>query len=277
MQHRFTTERCRAMGTEFRITVAHADTALASQAIRAAMDQLATLESRLSRYVASSDIARLNHTQRNGSLIVDICTYDCLRIALQVERATDGAFNVAYASTPRVFCSQAIELDARRPTVRVCADGVRLDLGGIGKGFALDQMGHTLRQWDVPRALLAASASTMLALDSPNTTCRGWPMHLGHGRDRADLSVCHAAVSGTGISVKGRHVIDSTTGLPAVRHSQVWAQAPTGAWADALSTAFFIMKNEQIGLFCQRHPAVMAWAESADGRPVRIPAATAAN
>ncbi len=265
------TMMCRqAMGTEFQITVAHPDAVYARQAMQAALDQLSVIESRLSRFIMSSDISRLNQAAPGESIVVDVSTYDCLRHALQLERETGGAFNIAYASVPRVSSGRAISLDARRPLVCVRVAGVRLDMGGIGKGFALDQMADLLCQWDIRRVLLAASASTLLAVAPPSPQSGGWPVHFGAGRQRVTVTLCRSAISGTGTEVKGRHVTDPATGRPAARRDQVWAQAPTGTWADALSTAFFVMDDQHIRSFCRSHPQVRGWVQSAEGRPIQI-------
>ena len=102
-------------------------------------------------------------------------TFQCLRIALDLYEDTGGAFDIAYGSTRSPKTMKSIELGARGCTARVLAEGVQLDLGGIGKGFALDRMAALLREWDMESALLQASASTVLALGAPRGE-PGWPI-----------------------------------------------------------------------------------------------------
>ena len=92
--------RCReAMATMFQITVAEPDAVYARQAAAAALAELEDVENRLSRYVETSDIFRINRLAPGQVTMVDPDTFQCLRIALEVQAATGGAFDVAYAST----------------------------------------------------------------------------------------------------------------------------------------------------------------------------------
>ncbi len=262
--------RCRqAMGTIFRISVLHPRSMYATQAADAALDELAPLESQLSRFLPGSDIWRLNRAEPGHRIVVDLATYDCLRLALTMEHDTYGAFDVAYRSKPIRPASQAITLDPTHPTVCTNTHGVQLDLGGIGKGFALDQMAQLLAQWDITVALLQASDSTVLALGAPRGRV-GWPVRFGRGVHARTLLLNNAAFSGSGTAVKGSHVIDPRTGRP-VERSQVWARAATAARADAFSTAFLILNENRIGECCHAQRHVNGYIEHpADGRIRKI-------
>ena len=170
------------MATTFKLTVVHADPVYARQAAAAAFEELDRIEGRLSRYVEASDISRVNHLGRGQSTVVQRDTFDCLRIALEVQRDTQGAFDVAYGSAGPAPQGSRFELDAEDHAVRVLADGVRLDLGGIGKGFALDHMAALLADWDIESGLLAASTSTLLALQAAPGEA-GWPIAFGPDHD----------------------------------------------------------------------------------------------
>lgn len=249
------------MATTFEITVVHGDPHYARQAMQAAFAELDLIEGHLSRFVEGSDVFRLNRLARGHAALVHLETWECLRIAEEVRRATGGAFDVAYGSANPPAAGPRLELDAHQPSVRVLSDGVRVDLGGIGKGFALDRMALVLREWDIDRARLCASTSTILALGAPPGE-PGWPVRLGFPLDGRRLVLVHRALSSSGTAVKGNHILDPHTGLPAAGRRRVWAEAPAAAVADALSTAFMVMTPRQIELYCARHPDVAAWLDA---------------
>jgi len=245
-----------AMGTVFAITAMHADPLYARQAVRSALEELAWLEDRLSRFRTSSDIGQLNRLPPGQSLTVAPETLACLQVALQIEEATQGAFDIGYASLPSI--KPRIALDLATSSVRMLAAGARFDLGAIGKGFALDRMAAILAEWDIDATMLWASTSTVLARGSlPHAP--GQTVWLGPESARRSVPLDNAAISASGISVQGFHIIDPHTGRPAGHRTRCWAQAPTAAEADALSTAFMVMSDEEIAAYCREHPGIFAY------------------
>jgi len=244
------------MGTVFAITATHADHFYARQAIRAAFEELAWLEDRLSRFRESSDIGQLNRLSPGQSLTVAPETLACLRIALEIEEATDGAFDIAYASVSST--KPRVALDPATSSVQMLAAGVQFDLGAIGKGFALDRMAAILAEWDVDTHMLWASTSTVLArgrsLHAP-----GQPVWIGPELARRSVSLDNAAISASGVSVQGFHIIDPRTGQPATHRTRCWVKAPTAAESDALSTAFMVMSDADVATYCREHPHVFAY------------------
>ena len=254
-QHTF---RHDAMATTFKIAVAGHDRRYARQAAQAAFEELDRIEGRLSRYVENSDISRVGHLNAGQISVVHPDTFDCLQIALEVERVTDGAFDVAYALRNRSDSGPSFRLDVEKHAVEVLTNGILLDLGGIGKGFALDRIAGLLRDWEIESVLLAASTSTLLARKPPPGV-QGWPVSIGPPHDTHHLRISNHAVSGSGTAARGHHIIVPKTGQPAKGRIRVWAIAPTAAMADALSTAFMVMSAEQIRECCRRQPGVRAF------------------
>jgi thiamine biosynthesis lipoprotein len=246
------------MAAVFQITVAGADLAYAGQAAAAALDQLERIEGRLSRFVETSDVFRINRLAPGETTTVHPDTFECLRIAVQVSAATGRAFDAAYASAVRPDDGPPIELIEFGCAVRVLADGVQLDLGAIGKGFALDRMAALLAEWDIGSALLSASASSLLALDPPAGE-EGWAIGVGPDHAPRRLLLAHRAIGASGTAVRGAHIIDPRTGQPAAGKFRAWALASTAAEADALSTAFMVMADDEVRDYCRSHPGISAY------------------
>ncbi|MFV1966597.1 MAG: FAD:protein FMN transferase [Pirellulaceae bacterium] len=256
------------MGTAFHVDVVADDRNYARQAASACFEVLENIDRDLSRFVESSDISRINHLRRGASTVVTLHTFRCLQVAEQMKRETGGAFDVAFASHghPRRADHpfRGFELVAASRSVRVLADSLQLDLGGIGKGYALDVMASQLREWDLSSARLRASTSTILATEPPPESA-GWPLDFGPEHDRRRVMLRRAAISGSGTRVKGHHVIDPRSGRPAANVVRCWACAPTAAVADALSTALMVMKPDEIRALCRRQRSVSAFVLPTEG------------
>jgi len=139
--------------------------------------------------------------------------------------------------------------------------GVEVDLGGIGKGFALERIAEILDDWDVSSALVHGGTSTALAIGSTGEGT-GWPVGVGGEWGRAvgleRILLREGALSGSGMEVKGRHVFDPRSGRPAESHLAAWVCCPSAAVADALSTAFLVMSTDAVEAFCASRPDVSA-------------------
>ncbi|MBM3873491.1 MAG: FAD:protein FMN transferase [Verrucomicrobia bacterium] len=262
--HRFSFE---AMATDFAIWIAGTDPEYARQAAAAAFRELERLESELSRYVETSDIARANRLAEGESLVIGEDALRCLTIAAEVSAATGRAFDPAYASVDgaEAFLDRALfALDPDRHEIVSLTPRLHLDLGAIGKGYALDTMAEVLRDWSLSQACLQSGGSSVLALAAPADTL-GWPIGLGDDPAARRLVLQHRALSGSGIAVKGEHLIDVRRGGPATRRSRVWALADDAAHSDALSTAFFIFDDAAIARFCAENPGIGAFVVQEDG------------
>jgi thiamine biosynthesis lipoprotein len=258
--HAFSEFHHEAMATTFAIVIADHPADYARQAAAAAFRELDRLESELSRYVESSDIARANRIARGETIRIGEDALHCLLLAADASLATHRAFDAAYASERAADQSPDLPLftlDPAAHTLTSQAARLHLDLGAIGKGYALDRMAAQLSEWAISTACLQSGGSTALALSPPSGES-GWPIGIGDGATHRLLSLSHVALSGSGIAVQGAHLIDPRTATPSPHVTRTWALAPTAALSDALSTAFFILPETEIAAFCAAHPAIGA-------------------
>ncbi|HVO12326.1 MAG TPA: FAD:protein FMN transferase [Vicinamibacteria bacterium] len=264
-----------AMATVFEVHCVHPDAGYAGQAAQEAFAVLDRLERELSRFLPNSDISRISALRAGDSVGVSPSTMECLALARRMHAATAGAFDVSIGTG-----LERLELLEDELTVRAGSAGVSLDLGGIGKGYAVDRMAEVLVEWGVERALVHGGFSSVLALEAPPGH-DGWSLSLSApSADTpavlARVSARRRAFSASGTR-KGAHIRDPRTGL-AVRRPAAWAaldvpppdDGPAEAWtkdlarspaalAESLSTAFMILDASSVADLCARHPEVEAW------------------
>jgi thiamine biosynthesis lipoprotein len=257
-----------AMATVYEVYTAHADRQYAAQAAQACFDLVDRLERDLSRFLPNSDISRINHLAASGSTRVASSTLECLVIARHMFDLTDGAFDVSLGTG-----LPSLRLDTDDAIVHATANGVRLDLGGIGKGYAVDAMAEMLEEWDLPASLVHGGCSSVLALDPPPGR-EGWPLTLSDPRDGSRilerLSVRQIALAASGVRRRD-HIIDPRTGNPVRNRRAAWVALgrPTGiaaaAVADAMTTACMLLGWNQIERLCRNSPGAEAWVLQEDG------------
>ena len=269
------------MATEWVLLIRHTDQELAVNAADAVFRDIDALEAELSRFRPDSEVGRIGRLRSGESVALRLAAWDCLSLARDVWQATAGAFDVAIgplyelwrnrpASDPPTDAelasamarsgSRLFDLDEESQRIQVHTDHLRLDLGAIGKGYALDMAAHLLRtDWDVENALLiTGGGSTVLAMGcAPDGD--GWQINVGPP-ENPPLRLTAGSVSASGFIYQGRHIVNPRTGLPvSTEKLHTWAVAPTAALSDALSTAFLIMERSEIARFLTTQPDVRAF------------------
>ena len=257
-----------AMATVYEVHAVHPDERYAAQAAQAAFDLVDTLERELSRFRPNSDITRINHLAAGESTRVSPSTMECLVISRHMFDVTGGAFDVSIGSG-----LPSLELDQESFAVRATANGARLDLGGIGKGYAVDRMADLLDEWGLTQALVHGGFSSMLALEPP-PGLDGWPLTLSDplapSKVLVRMSVRQTSLGASGVR-KGDHIVDPRTGEPVRGRLAAWVSVPrpgqrteddalrVTAITDALTTAFMLLDADEIEVLCRQSPGLEAW------------------
>jgi thiamine biosynthesis lipoprotein len=280
-----------AMACRFEITLPseleqHLDAA------RAALDAVDRLEDQLTIFRDSSELSSINREAPHRPVLVEERLLALLLQCQELHRATGGAFDITstplsrvwgflrregrmptdeeLAAARRLVGMDKVSLDREAQTVRLAEPGVGLNLGSIGKGYALDRVAAEMAGAGVPTALLTAGASSVLALGG-GPDGQGYLVGLrdplDHDRRMGTVRLQDAAlgVSGVGeqffVTDDGRrlgHIIDPRTGWPVEGRAYAAVVAPTAALADALATAFFVGGRAVAERYVKDHPEVSA-------------------
>lgn len=294
--HRFSHE---AMTTFFEVIVRGDDATYAQQAANAAFREIDRLESLLSRFDPCSDVSQVNRLKPGQSIRVGTDVFECLSVAAWAYSETGGAFDVTvgpvlgfqkdmkgvapndkagvdFEAARKLVGMMRLDLDDSDFSVGIRADaegGVEIDLGGIGKGYALDKVADIIEEWDLKDFLLNAGFSTALASGNGDVD-GGWLAGVGGAWGKAagieSVRLFNEALNGSGTEVKGAHIIDPVTGRAAQEHLAAWSVCPSATAGDALSTAFMVMPTEKVKAFCTAHDGVGAYVVGADGKLVAI-------
>ena len=233
------------MATQFQVRIAGEEKTYAAQTAQAAFALVDELESRLSRFRANSEISQIAQLAPGEKLRLSEPVFTCLEIARRMELVTRGAFSATAAALKTQAAMPLWSLAPKDFSIRCDRGKLELDLGAIGKGFALDRMAEVLREWDCPAFLLVAGGSSILAGDAPAGTA-GWSCGLGDDNSPQRYWLKNCSLSGSGLTVKGQHILDPRTGRTGHRRFRAWALADTAAESDALSTAAMVLSEMEI-------------------------------
>ena len=285
-----------AMATRFEI-VLHGENAPALRAAgEEALHEIDRLEAQLSLYRPASEIARVNANAAREPVQITPPIFALLQHAQQLWRETHGAFDITIA--PLVRCwgfmngtgqmptpeqiaearekigMQHVVLDEEKFSVRFTREGVMLDLGAIGKGYAIDCAVELLREAGVTSALLHGGTSSIYAIGQPldadhwNVAIEFPPADqaavFSNGKKffaRISLeneSLAVSAVWARAFQVGGKilgHVLDPRTGRPVSRAVMSAVVLPSATESDALSTALLVLGDDGHEMIAKLRPA----------------------
>jgi thiamine biosynthesis lipoprotein len=308
--HRHTVSRGRLlMGTICTVVAEGADSGHVSRTVEQAFGDIAALDLALSSWRDDSELANVNRapSQTRIPLSPDFCRV--LQQSLAIAEETDGAFDPTIEPLNRAWDLRGpgrvpdalalndaksrvgwrrVRLDASSCAVWFQRDSMGLDLGGIGKGYALDRAEKTLRDAGIERALVNFGGEVLGLSDGASWVVKvAYPQE--RGRPAVLIALRNGAVSTSGQSERGvqvkttwyGHILDPVRGTPLATEASVTVVTRSATRADALSTALLVMGREAAEQWTKEHSDIgVLWLEP-DERGVRawrwnLPGATAA-
>ncbi|MBA4188173.1 MAG: FAD:protein FMN transferase [Planctomycetaceae bacterium] len=266
----------RAMATTFEIAIpvgAHPEPIAAATA---ALDLIDELEDQMTVYREDSEVSRLNAVASDRPVEVESQLFELFTRCGGWTHETEGAFDIATGAIIKEWGFfrregrvpsplerieamhrtgfRHVMLNPETRTVKYRVPGLEINLGAVGKGYALDRAAHLLRtEWGVTSALLHGGGSSVYAIGGPPGDPRGWPIRLRHPSDtNTSLGTVYLRNRGLGTSAatfqffeyKGQklgHLLDPRIGWPAQGIQSTSVTATTAAEADAMSTAAFVL------------------------------------
>jgi thiamine biosynthesis lipoprotein len=279
------------MGTLARVVVYAPSRAAAEAGARAAFARIGELDARLSDYREDSELAALAREAGGPARPVSRDLSFVLARAQQLAADTGGAFDVTVGPLSRVWRAarrrnqlpDRDELESARahvgytsllldPAARRCQlarPGMRLDLGGIAKGYAADEALSVLKARRLPRALVVLGGD--VAAGSPPPGVDGWTVAVEALQPQPPLLIRDAGVSTSGDAeqwleangVRYSHVLDPRTGQALVGRRSVTVVSEQAIDADALATALLVLGNERGRLFAEARATAAFFAHEA--------------
>ncbi len=265
------------MGTEFKIVLYARTEAIARQVTQAAFNRITRLDAIMSDYHQSSELNRLCHQAINRPIKVSQDLFRVLAYSQRLAIRTQGAFDITCGALTRLWRRarrtgempdqekiaqalaltgyQKLHLDAKTQTAWLERDGMRLDLGGIAKGFAADEAMQVLKRWGIRSALVAAGGDIVVSNAPPNKP--GWVIAIASLRAPEQTTSQHLLLNNAAVSTSGdaeqfiefngarySHIIDPHTGIGVKGQSSVTVIARKGTVSDALATAVSVLGKD---------------------------------
>jgi thiamine biosynthesis lipoprotein len=285
-----------AMATRFELVLMGDDPARLRAAGEEALAEVDRLEARLSIYRPTSEIARVNSQAAHQPVRVSPPVFRLLEQARQLHHESGGAFDIAIAPlircwgfmsgsgrvpdaaelerARRVSGMQHVSLDSNSFSVRFDQEGAMIDLGAIGKGYAIDRAANVLRESGVPAALLHGGTSTVYGIGAPPGE-EGWKVAVAGSKDDSstmgtallrDSALSVSAVWARSFESGGKqygHVIDPRTGQPVNNAVLAAIALPSATETDALSTALLVLGEEARESIAKLRPQMQTWLKTA--------------
>jgi len=307
------------MGTRVYVELWAEDPARGNEAIEAVMADMRRIDNLMSHYKPESELSQINAHAYQEPVRVDKELFDLIKLSTYYSQITDGAFDITYASVGYLYDyrrhihpSEAqiksalpavnwhnLLLDEKNHTVRFEHAGMRIDLGGIGKGYAVDHGIALLKARGFRHAVVTAGGDTRIIGDHMG---RPWLVAIRHPDDPGKV-VTRIPLSDSAMSTSGdyeryfdengvryHHIIDPHTGHSASKVRSATVIAPTATQTDGMSKTAFVLGPEKALEIINRLPEYDAVFVCPDGRvlysnglrppaarPPDAPAATAAS
>ncbi len=283
------------MGTRCYVELWADDPLKGNNAIDAVMAELRRIDDLMSHYKPESELSAINQHANERPVQVDKELFDLIKLSTHYSQITDGAFDITYASVGYLYdyrrrihpseeqIKQALPavnwrnmlLDEQHHTVRFEHPGMRIDLGGIGKGYAVDRGIEILKARGIDRALVTAGGDSRIIGDRNG---RPWLVAIRHP-DNPNKVVTRIPLSDSAMSTSGdyeryfdedgvryHHIIDPRTGHSASKVRSATILAPTATQTDGMSKTAFVLGAEKALEIINRMPEYDAVFVLPDGK-----------
>ncbi len=292
------------MGTPVRVELWSDDPAQAKTAIAAVMKEMHRIDALMSPFKAESELSRINREAASHPVQISEELFQLIQKAQSVSSLTGGVFDISFASVGALYDYRkgihpsaekiqalltrinylAIKLDAKTRSLSFSQPGMRIDLGGIAKGYAVDRAILLLQQAGIHHALVSAGGDSRLLGDRHG---RPWMIGIRHPRDTPKKTTAEKArtspvvlpLSDIAISTSGdyeryfirdgvryHHIINSKTGDAARASQSATVIGADASMTDALSTSIFILGAKKGITLINRLPGFDAVVIDANGR-----------
>lgn len=285
------------MGTLVSITAVASTDETAHAAITAGFTEIKRLEQLLSTWISNSELSRVNQAAGLKGVVVSRETMELVGRSLEIARLTEGGFNIAigpaveaWSVTERQHIPSATELEALRllvdwstielhpqtGSIFLPRPGMRIDVGGIGKGYTADRVVEVLKKAGVVGGVVALAGDIKTFGDSPGM--KGFQVGIRHPRQEgamvAMIELHNEAISTAGDyeryfeqdGVRYHHILDPISLEPARKCQSVSVIAKEGTMADGLDTGIFVLGPERGMALVERLPDVEAVIIDDQGR-----------
>jgi len=258
------------MGTRISVELFHPDTDIARQGVEAVIAEMQRVDNDMSPWIETSELARLNRDAASQPVTVSREFFDLINTSLKFSRITGGAFDITFASVGYLYDYREgvrpnaqrrqkasalinyrnLQLSAADRTIRYSEPGVRIDLGGIAKGHAVDRSIELLRSLGIEQALVTAGGDSRTIGERWG---RPWNIGVRHPDDAeklvAVIPLQDVAVSTSGDyqryfdenGIRYHHIINPDSGDSARGLRSVTIIGPDATTTDALSTSVFVL------------------------------------
>ncbi len=285
------------MGTVVSITAVASNKDAAQAAVQAGFQEIKRLEQLLSTWRPDSDLSRVNSAAGERPVRVSEETFKLVARSLEIAQMTEGGFNIAVGPAVEAWSVterqqipsprdleqlqplvdwRVIQLDAGERTIFLPRRGMRIDVGGIGKGYAADRAANVMKQVGGFGGVVALSGDIKTFGNLPEQG--GFPVGVRHPRREgsllATITLKNEAISTAGDyeryferdGVRYHHILDPVTLQPARECQSVTVVASDGTTADGLDTGLFVMGRERAMELIERLPGVGAIIVDRDGK-----------
>ena len=286
------------MGSPFKLVFYANNDSVAQIAANKAFGRVEQLNEIMSDYRDGSEINRLSAQSGKGKWVhVSKDLFDILAVSQDISSKTGGAFDATlgplvqmwrHATRKSIFPTkeeiedskkrtgyQKMKMKASTQSVLLTQKGMRLDIGGLGKGYAAEEAIKELKKLGITSAMMDAGGKIVLANPPPGS--KGWKITVSNGNDSLKtMELANVALATSGPTyrfmeykgVRYSHIVDPQTGIGLLFHVRTTVISPDGTVADALATAFSVAGIANTKKYMKHFPASKVWLVEKQGQHV---------